>query len=82
MRKSVSCVTVSTSGELFMIVLTRARGKLEAAEAGEDILIELKRLSKSSSETNKPKLIEKCFCSQSQILNRLRLAVFVVYIYG
>jgi hypothetical protein len=42
MRKSVSCVTVSTSGELFMIVLTRARGKLEAAEAGEDILIELK----------------------------------------
>jgi hypothetical protein len=46
-----------------MIVLTRARGKLEAAEAGEDILIELKRLSKSSSETNKPKLIEKCYCA-------------------
>ena len=28
-RKRVSCVTDSTSGELFMIVLTRANGKFD-----------------------------------------------------
>ena len=37
MRKSDSCVTVSTSGELFIIVFTLARGKL-APPRGLDIL--------------------------------------------
>ena len=52
-RKSVSCVTDSTSGELFMMVLTRARGRLEFPDAEDDILSQLLALSSGTIENSK-----------------------------
>ena len=37
MRKRVSCETLSTSGELFMMVFTLANGRFEPPAAGDDI---------------------------------------------
>jgi len=47
-RKSVSCETLSTSGELFMIVFTLASGKLDPPGDGEDILSKLKLFKNST----------------------------------
>ena len=44
MRKSVSWVTVSTSGELFMMVLTRAKGRLDVPVDGEEDILTLQIL--------------------------------------
>jgi hypothetical protein len=53
MRKRVSCVTVSTSGDDFMMVLTRARGRLEDPPGPGDVISENSWRLRSSQRTTK-----------------------------